>query len=154
MVRHHILIGVIESDPFSFRLISHALYVARVGFHLLLFHSFRNVCIWDMALQSGQFNEPDSAGAVDRTATPEFSFKCFEHGGADSLCHIPSTNMLVAGGHKGYMVVFDIAARLQLHTVDAHSGHLVCLTHEPRTNQLVSGGSEGDLKVRGASASV
>lgn len=94
----------------------------------------RNVCLWDMLL-------PPRSACVH-------SFICHEHG-CPAIVYAPHHQLLISGGRKGEVCIFDIRQRQLRHTFQAHDVPIRCLAMDPEEEYFVTGSSEGDIKVWG-----
>jgi len=93
-----------------------------------------NVALWDTL-----FSDPK-----DRMV---FSFYCHE-GGATSLAHVPDSHLLVTGGHKGSIMVFDLERMAFVHKLEDFKGGRISTLYYDRWNSLIySGSAEGHVKV-------
>jgi hypothetical protein len=91
----------------------------------------RNLCIWDFVL-------PSSVALLH-------SFECHDSG-ASSLVYSQKQNLLVSGGRKGELCVWDMLQVALLHTIPAHLMNVrsLCVDSD---SILVSGSTDGDMKV-------
>ncbi|XP_056021522.1 dmX-like protein 2 isoform X2 [Ostrea edulis] len=94
----------------------------------------RNVCLWDTLL-------PPRSACVH-------SFICHEHG-CPAIVYAPHHQLLISGGRKGEVCIFDIRQRQLRHTFQAHDVPIRCLAMDPEEEYFVTGSSEGDIKVWG-----
>ncbi|ESO86705.1 hypothetical protein LOTGIDRAFT_166979 [Lottia gigantea] len=92
----------------------------------------RNVCLWDTLL-------PKRSSLVH-------AFKCHEHG-SPAVVYAPQHQLLISGGRKGEICIFDLRQRQLRHTFTAHDGPIKCLTIDPEEEYFVTGSAEGDIKV-------
>nr|XP_022328939.1 dmX-like protein 2 isoform X8 [Crassostrea virginica] len=94
----------------------------------------RNVCLWDTLL-------PPRSACVH-------SFICHEHG-CPAIVYAPHHQLLISGGRKGEVCIFDIRQRQLRHTFQAHDVPIRCLAMDPEEEYFVTGSAEGDIKVWG-----
>ena len=74
------------------------------------------------------------------------AFHCHEYG-STSLLYAPQHQLLVAGGKKGDVCIFDVRQRKQLHTFIVHDSSVRCMALDPCEEFFVTGSAEGDIKV-------
>ncbi|XP_060557818.1 dmX-like protein 2 isoform X5 [Ruditapes philippinarum] len=94
----------------------------------------RNVCLWDTLL-------PPRSACVH-------AFTCHEHG-SPALVYAPHHQLLISGGRKGEICIFDIRQRQMRHTFQAHESIIRCLAMDPEEEYFVTGSADGDVKVWG-----
>ncbi|KAJ7398248.1 dmX-like protein 2 [Pitangus sulphuratus] len=92
----------------------------------------RNVCLWDTLVSSGN--------------SLIHAFTCHDHG-ATVLQYAPKHQLLISGGRKGYICVFDIRQRQILFTFQAHESAVKALALDPSEDYFVTGSAEGNMKV-------
>nr|XP_033775682.1 dmX-like protein 2 isoform X3 [Geotrypetes seraphini] len=92
----------------------------------------RNVCLWDTLAS------PNNCLV--------HAFTCHDHG-ATVLQYAPKQQLLITGGRKGYICVFDIRQRQILHTFQAHDSSVKALALDPAEDYFVTGSAEGNMKV-------
>ncbi|XP_074901351.1 dmX-like protein 2 isoform X4 [Buteo buteo] len=92
----------------------------------------RNVCLWDTLVSSGN--------------NLIHAFTCHDHG-ATVLQYAPKHQLLISGGRKGYICIFDIRQRQPLHTLQAHESAVKALALDPSEDYFVTGSAEGNMKV-------
>lgn len=92
----------------------------------------RNVCLWDTL--------------VSPSNTMVHAFPCHENG-ATVLQYAPKQQLLITGGRKGFVCVFDIRQRQLLHTFQAHDSAIKALALDPFEDFFVTGSAEGNMKV-------
>ncbi|XP_056869524.1 dmX-like protein 2 isoform X2 [Takifugu flavidus] len=92
----------------------------------------RNVCLWDTLIPSSN--------------TMVHAFPCHENG-ATVLQYAPKQQLLITGGRKGFVCVFDIRQRQLLHTFQAHDSAVKALTLDPYEDFFITGSAEGNMKV-------
>lgn len=93
----------------------------------------KNVCMWDTLL-------PSKKALVT-------SFACHEQSGASAVIFAPLNQILITGGKKGHVFIFDMRQRLQRHKFQAHESAVKCLALDPGEEFFVTGSADGDLKV-------
>lgn len=74
------------------------------------------------------------------------AFICHEHG-CPAIVYAPHHQLLISGGRKGEVCIFDIRQRQLRHTFQAHDVPIRCLAMDPEEEYFVTGSSEGDIKV-------
>ncbi|XP_062357744.1 dmX-like protein 2 isoform X6 [Cinclus cinclus] len=92
----------------------------------------RNVCLWDTLVSSGN--------------SLIHAFTCHDHG-ATVLQYAPKHQLLISGGRKGYICIFDIRQRQILFTFQAHESAVKALALDPSEDYFVTGSAEGNMKV-------
>uniref|UniRef100_A0A669PDR2 Dmx like 2 n=1 Tax=Phasianus colchicus TaxID=9054 RepID=A0A669PDR2_PHACC len=92
----------------------------------------RNVCLWDTLVSSGN--------------SLVHAFTCHDHG-ATVLQYAPKHQLLISGGRKGYICIFDIRQRQILYTFQAHDSAVKALALDPSEDYFVTGSAEGNMKV-------
>ncbi len=90
-----------------------------------------NVCLWDTLL-------PTSKQRVK-------SFTCHE-GGTFSMVYAPRQKMLITGGKRGDVCVFDVTKRILVYTFQAHNLAIKTLAIDDSDDELISGSTDGDVK--------
>ncbi|PVD19781.1 hypothetical protein C0Q70_20272 [Pomacea canaliculata] len=94
----------------------------------------KNVCLWDTLL-------PPRSCLVH-------AFTCHEHG-SPAVVYAPQRQLLISGGRKGEICIFDMRQRQLRHTFQAHESAIKCLTLDSQEEYFVTGSAEGDIKVWG-----
>lgn len=74
------------------------------------------------------------------------AFTCHDHG-ATVLQYAPKHQLLISGGRKGYICIFDIRQRQILYTFQAHDSAVKALALDPSEDYFVTGSAEGNMKV-------
>ncbi|XP_017295555.1 dmX-like protein 2 isoform X5 [Kryptolebias marmoratus] len=92
----------------------------------------RNVCLWDTLISPSN--------------TMVHAFPCHENG-ATVLQYAQKQQLLITGGRKGFVCVFDIRQRQLLHTFQAHDSAIKALALDPYEDFFVTGSAEGNMKV-------
>ncbi|XP_044020160.1 dmX-like protein 2 isoform X2 [Aphidius gifuensis] len=92
----------------------------------------RNVALWDTLL-------PQNKSLVQ-------GFTCHDQG-ASSVILAPQHQLLISGGKKGDINIFDVRQRQQRHRFHAHDSAIKCLALDPHEEFFVSGAGDGDIKV-------
>ncbi|NXD63518.1 DMXL2 protein, partial [Eolophus roseicapillus] len=95
--------------------------------HNDFFHPLRNVCLWDSLASSGN--------------NLIHAFTCHDHG-ATVLQYAPKHQLLISGGRKGYVCIFDIRQRQILYTFHAHESAVKALALDPSEDYFVTGSAE------------
>uniref|UniRef100_A0A3B5MLN0 Dmx-like 2 n=1 Tax=Xiphophorus couchianus TaxID=32473 RepID=A0A3B5MLN0_9TELE len=91
----------------------------------------RNVCLWDTLISPGN--------------TIVHAFPCHDNG-ATVLEYAQKQQLLITGGRKGFVCVFDIRQRQLLHTFQAHDSAIKALALDPFEDFFVTGSAEGNIK--------
>ncbi|XP_077989498.1 dmX-like protein 2 isoform X2 [Glandiceps talaboti] len=94
----------------------------------------KNICLWDTLL-------PRRNSLVQ-------AFTCHE-GGCHCLVYAPHQQLIISGGKKGDIAIFDVRQRQLRHTFQAHDSEVRCLALDPTEEFFVTGSAEGDIKVWG-----
>ncbi|XP_021567619.1 dmX-like protein 2 isoform X4 [Carlito syrichta] len=92
----------------------------------------RNVCLWDTLISPGN--------------SLIHGFTCHDHG-ATVLQYAPKQQLLISGGRKGYICIFDIRQRQLIHTFQAHDSAIKALALDPYEEYFTTGSAEGNIKV-------
>ncbi|KAI7790177.1 dmX-like protein 2 isoform X2 [Triplophysa rosa] len=92
----------------------------------------RNVCLWDTLISPSN--------------TMIHAFQCHENG-ATVLQYAPKQQLIVTGGRKGFVCIFDIRQRQLLHTFQAHDSAIKALAMDSTEDFFVTGSAEGNMKV-------
>ncbi|KAM6182022.1 dmX-like protein 2 isoform 5-T5 [Erethizon dorsatum] len=92
----------------------------------------RNVCLWDTLISPGN--------------SLIHGFTCHDHG-ATVLQYAPRQQLLISGGRKGCICIFDIRQRQLLHTFQAHDSAIKALALDPCEEYFTTGSAEGNIKV-------
>uniref|UniRef100_A0A8C3YKV6 Dmx like 2 n=1 Tax=Catagonus wagneri TaxID=51154 RepID=A0A8C3YKV6_9CETA len=92
----------------------------------------RNVCLWDTLISPGN--------------SLIHGFTCHDHG-ATVLHYAPKQQLLISGGRKGHICIFDIRQRQLIHTFQAHDSAIKALALDPCEEYFTTGSAEGNVKV-------
>ncbi|XP_062944783.1 dmX-like protein 2 isoform X7 [Cynocephalus volans] len=92
----------------------------------------RNVCLWDTLISPAN--------------SLIHGFTCHDHG-ATVLQYAPKQQLLISGGRKGYICIFDIRQRQLIHTFQAHDSAIKALALDPCEEYFTTGSAEGNIKV-------
>ncbi|XP_044135572.1 LOW QUALITY PROTEIN: dmX-like protein 2 [Bufo gargarizans] len=92
----------------------------------------RNVCLWDTLISPSN--------------SLVHAFNCHDNG-ATVLQYAPKQQLLITGGRKGYVCIFDIRQRQILHTFQAHDSAVKALAMDSSEECFVTGSAEGNMKV-------
>uniref|UniRef100_A0A8C7ENZ6 Dmx like 2 n=1 Tax=Neovison vison TaxID=452646 RepID=A0A8C7ENZ6_NEOVI len=92
----------------------------------------RNVCLWDTLISPGN--------------SLIHGFTCHDHG-ATVLQYAPKQQLLISGGRKGCICIFDIRQRQLIHTFQAHDSAIKALALDPCEEYFTTGSAEGNIKV-------
>jgi len=64
------------------------------------------------------------------------------------MCHDQGAQLLISGGKKGDINIFDVRQRQQRQRFQAHESAIKCLALDPHEEFFVSGAGDGDIKVK------
>lgn len=78
--------------------------------------------------------------------SPYPAFQCHENG-ATVLQYAPKQQLIITGGRKGFVCIFDIRQRQLLHTFQAHDSAIKALAMDSTEDVFVTGSAEGNMKV-------
>ncbi|XP_015198420.2 dmX-like protein 2 isoform X3 [Lepisosteus oculatus] len=92
----------------------------------------RNVCLWDTLIS------PNNSLV--------HAFPCHDNG-ATVLQYAPKQQLIVSGGRKGFICIFDIRQRQLLHTFQAHDSAIKALAMDSSEDFFITGSAEGNMKV-------
>ncbi|KAM9064953.1 dmX-like protein 2 isoform X1 [Sarcophilus harrisii] len=92
----------------------------------------RNVCLWDTLISPAN--------------SLIHGFTCHEHG-ATVLQYAPKQQLLISGGRKGWVCIFDIRQRQIVHTFQAHDSAIKAMALDPCEEYFTTGSAEGNIKV-------
>ncbi|XP_070543555.1 dmX-like protein 2 isoform X2 [Ptychodera flava] len=96
----------------------------------------KNMCLWDTLL-------PHRHSLVQ-------AFTCHE-GGCPCLVYAPNHQLIISGGKRGDIAIFDMRQRQLRHTFQAHDSEVKCLALDPTEEFFATGSADGDIKVWGLS---
>ncbi|XP_075431786.1 dmX-like protein 2 isoform X3 [Ascaphus truei] len=92
----------------------------------------RNVCLWDTLISPSN--------------SLVHAFTCHDNGGT-VLQYAPKQQLLITGGRKGSICIFDVRQRQSLHTFQAHDSAVKALALDSSEEYFVTGSAEGNMKV-------
>ncbi|XP_052007916.1 dmX-like protein 2 isoform X1 [Xyrauchen texanus] len=92
----------------------------------------RNVCLWDTLISPSN--------------SMIHAFQCHDNG-ATVIQYVPKQQLIITGGRKGFVCVFDIRQRQLLHTFQAHDSAIKALAMDSTEDFYVTGSAEGNMKV-------
>ncbi|KAM8972061.1 dmX-like protein 2 isoform 2-T2 [Pelodytes ibericus] len=92
----------------------------------------RNVCLWDTLISSSN--------------SLVHAFNCHDNG-ATVLQYAPKQQLLITGGRKGCISIFDIRQRQTLHMFQAHDSAVKALALDSSEDYFITGSAEGNMKV-------
>ncbi|XP_059420708.1 dmX-like protein 2 isoform X4 [Carassius carassius] len=99
---------------------------------------------------AGQSNDGRSVCLWDTLISPSNSmihaFQCHENG-ATVIQYAPKQQLIITGGRKGFVCIFDIRQRQLLHTFQAHDSAIKALAMDSTEDFFVTGSAEGNMKV-------
>ncbi|MGH0182408.1 UNVERIFIED_CONTAM: hypothetical protein FKN15_021343, partial [Acipenser sinensis] len=91
----------------------------------------RNVCLWDTL--------------VTPANSLVHAFTCHDSG-ATVLTYAPKHQLLISGGRKGFICVFDLHQRQQRQIFQAHDSPVKAVAVEPTEEYFITGSAEGSMK--------
>ena len=74
------------------------------------------------------------------------AFHC-HHDGSPAVLYAPQHQVLISGGKRGDVCIFDVRQRQIKHTFQAHDSAIRCMTLDPTEQYFVTGAADGDIKV-------
>ncbi|XP_041105290.1 dmX-like protein 1 isoform X1 [Polyodon spathula] len=92
----------------------------------------RNVCLWDTL--------------VTPANSLVHAFICHDSG-ATVLTYAPKHQLLISGGRKGFVCVFELHQRQQRQTFQAHDSPVKAVAVDPTEEYFITGSAEGSMKV-------
>ncbi|KAJ8249356.1 hypothetical protein GJAV_G00233900 [Gymnothorax javanicus] len=92
----------------------------------------RNVCLWDTLISPSN--------------TLVHAFPCHENG-ATVLQYSSKQQLIISGGRKGSVCIFDIRQRQLLHSFHAHDSAIKALALDSTEDYFITGSAEGNVKV-------
>ncbi|XP_068740234.1 dmX-like protein 2 [Montipora capricornis] len=95
-----------------------------------------NVCLWDTL--------------VSPHSSLVHAFICHESG-APCLAYVPGQQLVISGGRKGNICIFDLRQRQLRHTFLAHDAPVKSIVVDENEEFFISGSEDGDIKVWGLS---
>ena len=93
----------------------------------------KNVCMWDTLLPSKK-----------SLVAP---FTCHEQHGASAVLYAPLHQLIITGGRKGDIFIFDMRQRTQRSKFQAHDSAIKCMALDPVEEFFVTGSADGYIKV-------
>lgn len=75
------------------------------------------------------------------------SYSCHDNG-ASSIAYAPLSQMIITGGKKGDIFIFDIRQKIQKDHFHAHDSAVKCISVEPNEEFFATGSADGNIKVR------
>ncbi|XP_066567407.1 dmX-like protein 1 isoform X2 [Amia ocellicauda] len=92
----------------------------------------RNVCLWDTL--------------VTPINSLVHAFTCHDSG-ATVLSYAPKHQLLISGGRKGFICVFDLRQRQQRQSFQAHDSPVKAVAVDPTEEYFITGSAEGTIKI-------
>ncbi|XP_069043344.1 dmX-like protein 1 isoform X6 [Lepisosteus oculatus] len=92
----------------------------------------RNVCLWDTL--------------VSPVNSLVHAFTCHDSG-ATVLSYAPKHQVLISGGRKGFIYVFDLCQKQQRQTFQAHDSPVKAVAVDPTEEYFITGSAEGNIKI-------
>jgi len=116
-------------NTLDFTFLNNGSFIATVGIST---ESKRNVCLWDVLLP------PNKALVTSFTD---------QEAGASSVVYSPRHQVLISGGKKGDVYVFDIRQNRLLESFKPHTLNIKSLSVDMMEQFAVSGSSDGNIKI-------
>ncbi|MBN3292668.1 DMXL1 protein, partial [Polypterus senegalus] len=92
----------------------------------------RNICVWDTL--------------VTPASSLLHAFTCHESG-ATVITYAPKNQLLISGGRKGFICIFDLRLRQLQKTFQAHDSPVKAVAVDPTERHFITGSAEGNMKV-------
>ncbi|XP_051785928.1 dmX-like protein 1 isoform X2 [Erpetoichthys calabaricus] len=92
----------------------------------------RNICVWDTL--------------VTPASSLLHAFTCHDSG-ATVLTYAPKNQLLISGGRKGFICIFDLRLRQLQKTFQAHDSPVKAVAVDPTEEHFITGSAEGNMKV-------
>ncbi|KAG8598097.1 hypothetical protein GDO81_002497 [Engystomops pustulosus] len=92
----------------------------------------RNICLWDTL--------------VTPANSLVHAFTCHESG-ATVIAYAPKTQLLLSGGRKGLLCLFDLRQRLQRHSFQSHDSAVKAIAVDTTEEYFITGSAEGNIKI-------
>nr|XP_014352268.1 PREDICTED: dmX-like protein 1 [Latimeria chalumnae] len=92
----------------------------------------RNICLWDTL--------------VTPSSCLVHAFTCHENG-ATVLAYAPKHQLLISGGRRGFIYVFNLRQRQQRQIFQAHDSPVKAIALDPGEEYFITGSAEGNMKV-------
>ena len=130
----HLNISFLQTYPCHNKTMSDFTFLGSSSLLMTTGHSndHKNVVLWDTLM-------PAKKCMVS-------SFACHENG-ASSIIYAPLNQILITGGKKGEVYIFDMRQRIQRDRFQAHLGAVKCIALDPGEDFFATGSSDGDIKV-------
>ena len=64
------------------------------------------------------------------------------------MLYAPQHQILISGGKRGEVCIFDVRQRQLRHSFQAHESAVKCMALDPMEKFFVTGSADGDIKVR------
>lgn len=113
----------------------------------------QNVAIWDTLMPPTRANITCKidGSTIDQSSvlSVRLAFTCHESGGGAGQCLVysPTYQLLISGGKRGDIAIFDLRQRKRLANSQAHESHLKALCLDPLEKFYITGSTEGNIKV-------
>uniref|UniRef100_A0A8C5MH23 Dmx like 1 n=1 Tax=Leptobrachium leishanense TaxID=445787 RepID=A0A8C5MH23_9ANUR len=92
----------------------------------------RNICLWDTL--------------VSPANSAIHAFTCHDSG-ATVISYAPKNQMLISGGRKGFICLFDLRQRQQRHMFQSHDSAVKAIAIDTTEEYFITGSAEGNIKV-------
>ena len=92
----------------------------------------KNVCVWDTLMSPKK--------------CMIYSFQCHDSG-ASAIAYASMNQVLITGGKKGEVCLFDMRQRVQKDRFSAHDSAIKCIAIDPTEEFFATGSADGDVRV-------
>ncbi|XP_069818776.1 dmX-like protein 1 isoform X1 [Dendropsophus ebraccatus] len=92
----------------------------------------RNICLWDTL--------------VTPANSLVHAFTCHDSG-ATVMAYAPKNQLLISGGRKGLICLFDLRQRQQRHAFQSHDSAVKAIAIDTTEEYFITGSAEGNIKV-------
>ncbi|XP_056393355.1 dmX-like protein 1 isoform X2 [Hyla sarda] len=92
----------------------------------------RNICLWDTL--------------VTPANSLVHAFTCHDSG-ATVIAYAPKNQLLISGGRKGLICLFDLRQRQQRHAFQSHDSAVKAIAVDTTEEYFITGSAEGNIKV-------
>ncbi|XP_075128224.1 dmX-like protein 1 [Leptodactylus fuscus] len=92
----------------------------------------RNICLWDTL--------------VTPANSLVHSFSCHDSG-ATVIAYAPKNQLLISGGRKGLICLFDLRQRQQRHAFQSHDSAVKAIAVDTTEEYFITGSAEGNIKI-------
>ncbi|XP_075692421.1 dmX-like protein 1 isoform X2 [Rhinoderma darwinii] len=92
----------------------------------------RNICLWDTLVTPGN--------------SLVHAFTCHDSG-ATVIAYAPKNQLLLSGGRKGLICLFDLRQRHQRHAFQSHDSAVKAIAVDTTEEYFITGSAEGNVKI-------